>query len=254
VRDLKAGVDTRLTLAAPDGSMWADLGVPTWFPTGDRLVHRAGNIERFSLVERRADVASEAKVLTSGFLGRILPDGRTLIYVKDERGAGRLWSAMVSPHGAVDDKPLLSGTHQPNVRSFDVSSDGRLLSYVVAQPNRRADIYLLALDDLTARRLVHEGGSRPRFARGALFFTSGGDDERGQPVGRLMRVTLQSTSGSSLGPATEILREKPGGPSLTTYDVTSDGERFLMWKPIPASPGEGRRLVFVQNALQALAR
>ena len=145
---------------------------------------------------------------------------------------------------------------QPDVRNFDVSSDGRLLAYVVLQPNRRGDIYLTALDDLRARHLVHEGDSRPRFAHdnGQLFFLSGGEDEQGQRRGRLMRVAVKSGSGIAVGPVGEVLRETSGGPLLLTYDVAPDGERFLMWKPMPASPDAGRRVVFVQNALQALRR
>jgi len=256
VRDLQSGVDTRLTLAAPDAGTWADAGAPTWFPDGHRLIHRTGNIERMSLVERRADTAGEGRVLTSGSLGRILPDGRTLIYVQDERGAGRLRSASISPDGTVADTPLLPGGDQPNVRDFDVSPDGRLLAYAAQQPSRRGDIYLIALHDVTARRLVQEGGNRPRFARDGsqLFFVSGGEGEQGQPRGRLMRVAVTSGASIALAAADEILREVPGGPLITTYDVAPDGDRFLMWKPAARSPDAGGRLVFVQNALQALQR
>lgn len=254
VRDLKVGVDTRLTITPPSSGMWADIGVPTWFPGGDRLVHRMGNVENFKLLERRADVAGDARVLAAGFLGRLLPDGRTLIYLHDERGRGLLRVAAIAADGTTEGKPLFQVDHQTNVRDFDVSSDGRLLAYVLVQPDGRGDIYLVDLRDLTAQRLVHEGGMRPRFSGDGreLFFTAGARDEQGQREGRLMRVAVTSASTVTVGPANQVLRDVPNGFLLSTYDVAPEGDRFLMWKPVPPAPGERQRLVFVQNALSAV--
>jgi Tol biopolymer transport system component len=255
VRDLRVGVDTRLTTGAT-GGMWAEAGMPTWFPGGDRLVHRTGGVENLKLVEQRADVTGDARELTPGAMGRILSDGKTLIYVRDERGRGRMRMSVITSDVTREDRPLFPDGHQANVRDFDISSDGRLVAYEAIQPNKRADIYLSALRDVNAQRLVREGGVRPRFSRDGseLFFAAGGEDERGQRRGRLMRVPVTVGSSIALGPPSEILREVPNGPRLTTYDVAPRGDRFLMWKPVPASPDERPRLVFVQNALSVVRR
>ena len=248
-RDLQLGVDTRLTGPAADAGMWADIGVPTWFPAGDRLLHRIGGVENLKLVERRADAAGEAAVLTSGDVGRVLPDGRTLIFLRDERGRRRLRSATIGATGVVEDKALFATESQPIVRDFDVSRSGRLVAYVVVQPDRRGDIYLVDLSDVRAQRLVHEGGNRPRFAGDSQLFFATGTPEEDKPGGRLMRVSLNAGSSISIGAATEVFRETPDGPRLMTYDVTPDGDRLLMWKPVQ-SPGAQPRFVLIQNALK----
>ena len=255
VRDLQTGVDTRLTLASPDAGTWADAGAPVWIPGGNRLIHRTGNIERMNLVERRADVASDGRVLTSGFIGRVLPDTKTLVYVEDERGMGRLRSATITAEGVVNSRPIFTGDSQPNVREFDLSPDGRLIAYSAQQANRRGDIYLAALADMSARRLVHEGGARPRFAgNGELFFLSGGEDESGQPRGKLMRVAVEFGTSIVVSAPTDVLREVSNGPVMGSYDVAPGGDRFLMWKPTSDPQRAGSRLIFVQNALGALRR
>src|SRR5690606_33540085 len=115
-------------------------------------------------------------------------------------------------------------------------------------------VYVASLKDLPVRHLVSEGAVRPRFAREGreLFFLSGTQDDRGQPRGRLMSVTVTSGPSIAVGAPVEILRETPGGPDLTSYDVAPDGSRFLMWMTAPVAPEDRSRLIFVQNALAAL--
>jgi dipeptidyl aminopeptidase/acylaminoacyl peptidase len=194
--------------------------------------------------------------LTSGFQARVLPDGRTLVYVRDDRGVGRMRRAAITADGTIDDTPLFEGEHQPNVRDFDISSDGRLLAYAAVGPNRRLEIYLTALVDVRAQRLVHEGGNLPRFSRDGshLFYMTGVQDESGQPRGRLMRVAVTSASTIALGAPTEFLREVPNGPLFSTYDVAPAGDRVLMWKLAPAAADDRQRVVLVQNALSMLRR
>jgi len=249
VRDLQVGLDTRLTVPAADAGTWADIGNPTWFPAGDRLLHRVGEVENFRLVERRADAAGDATVVTSGAAGRVLPDGRTLIYVRDERGRGRLRTAKLGTSGIAGDAALLTTEPQPVVRDFDVSRSGRFLAYVAVQPDGRGDIYLVDLSDIRAQRLVQEGGNRPRFAGDTQLFFATGAPEEDKPGGRIMRVSLTAGSSISVGAASEVFRETPGGPRLMTYDVTPEGDRLLMWKPV-SSPGGQARLVLVQNGLK----
>jgi eukaryotic-like serine/threonine-protein kinase len=255
VRDLATGVDTRVTPPQADPSMWGEIGPPTWFPAGDRLLNRQGSVESSSLVERRADSAGDVRVITTGFSGRVLDDGRTLVYLRDERGRIRLRMATIAPDGVRDDKPLFEGDAAPHVRDFDVSPGGRLIAYLVEQPGGRGDIYVSALDDLRAQRIVQEGGSRPRFsAQGDLFYLAG-TVEAGRQFGRLMHVAIASGSSSlSIGPATEVFREESGGRVLQSYDVAPDGKRLFLWKRAAAEPAERQRLVLVQNSLAGIRR
>ena len=256
VRDLETGVDTRLTLGSQEATMWGIVGLPTWFPDGQRLVHRAGRIEGTNLVERRADIAGPARVLAPGVAGRILPDGRTLIFVHDDRGTQRLARAAIGPDGrAGTGEPLFEGAAASNTSDFDVSGDGRLVAFMVRRSNQRTDLLVAPLATPAEQYLVQEGASRPRFTPDGrhLFFIRGAVDAQGQPQGQLVRVSIASAPAILIGPPVVVSRDRPGGPRLGTYD-SSDGRRFLMWKPVPSRAGEEQRLILVENGLPAARR
>jgi hypothetical protein len=44
-----------------------------------------------------------------------------------------------------------------------------------------------------------------------------------------------------------VLIDRPGGPSLGSYDISPDGTRLLAFKPVAPRPEEGRRLVLVER-------
>jgi serine/threonine-protein kinase len=251
VRDLETGVDTRLSIGTAS-TAWGDIGVPTWTPDGQRLIHRTGRVEGASLVERRADIAGAARPLTPGMLGRLLPDGRTLIYARDERGAGRLQRATIGDDGTL-------GPSQPvfpdalNIGEFDISDDGRLIAFVARQPDSRSDVFLAELANPREQWLVQEGGTRPRFTRGGgqLFLARGSADAAGRPQGQLVRVSISTSPKIAIGAPVVVLRDQVDGARIGSYDVSSDGRRFLMWKPVAPRPDEGQRLVLIQNALVA---
>jgi serine/threonine-protein kinase len=249
VRNLETGVDTRLSIGTAS-TTWGDIGVPTWTPDGQRLIHRTGRVEGASLVERRADIAGASRPLTSGMLGRLLPDGRTLIYARDERGAGRLQRATIGADGSLGpSEPLFPDAL--NVREFDISEDGRLIAFVVRQPNSRLDVFLAELANPREQWLVQEGSNRPRFTRGGkqLFFARGAADAAGRPQGQLVRVSLATSPKISIGAPAVVLRDNADGPRIGSYDVSPDGQRFLLWKPVPPKPDEGQRLVLIQHAI-----
>jgi hypothetical protein len=252
VRDLTTGADTRLVIGPSASSMWEDTGSPTWSPDGHRIIHRTGRVESNNLIERRADVAGAGRTLTQGFLGRLMPDGRTLIYSRDVRGAGVIEQTAIGSNGRVEPgRPLFPDDPQPNARDFELSSDGRLIAYVVVQANRRNDVFLARIASPADRWLIQEGGNRPRFTSEGreLFFVRGARNAQGLPQGELVKVSVGSGPAMAIGVPAVVLRDAPGGPRLSTYDVSPDGRRVLMWKPVPVAPGQGERFVLVLNGL-----
>jgi Tol biopolymer transport system component len=257
VRDLETGVTTRLNVAGQDETMWGSIGQPTWFPDGLRLLHRMGRIEGTNLVERRADIAGPARVVTPGMHARVLADGRTLVVARDDRGTARLARATIAADGTAGaGTPLFTRDPPPDTGAFDVSADGRLIAYMVRQPNERNDVFLASLAAPDEQYLVQEGGGRPRFTRdgSSLLFVRGAGDASGRPQGELVRVPVAPGPPISIGAPVVVFRDSPGSPRLGTFDTSADGRRFLMWKPVPPRPGEGQRLVLVQHALAAAGR
>ena len=258
VRDLEAGADTRLTFnkAADTGGTWAETRYPAWWPSGDRIVHATGGVESSELVIRRADVAGEAHELTPGKIARVSSDGRTLVYRLDDRGRGRLRHAPLLPDGTVGaTQPVFRDENEPNLTDFDVSRDGRLLAYTARQADGRTNVYLTEYPNPSASLLVTDGGSRPRFSRDSreLFFLKGMRDARGQPQGVFMSAAVTSGPTVKIGGPVRLFEENStAGPSIQGFDVGPDGRRFIMTKPVAPAPGEGTRLVLVQNWLAGM--
>ncbi len=254
VRDLQTGADTRLSTSAPT-STWGDVGLPTWSPDGQRVIHRTGRVEGAALVDRRADIAGTARTLTSGMLGRLLSDGRTLIYTRDERGAGRLERVALSTDGRVGPaQGLFPPEGVPNVSDFDISADGRLIAFVVRRQGLRGDVFLAEIANPRDQWLVQESAMRPRFTRlgDHLYFIRGGADAQGRPQGQLVRVPIATSPRISIGPAQVVLNDREDGPRIASYDVAPDGRRFLMYKPAAPRVDETQRLVLLQQSVAAV--
>jgi hypothetical protein len=55
--------------------------------------------------------------------------------------------------------------------------------------------------------------------------------------------------------AAELFQQnETDGPQIHAFEVSPDGKRFLMTKPVVQSPGDESRLVLMQNWTAALKR
>ena len=248
VRDLQTGTDTRLSTSAPT-STWGDVGLPTWSADGRRVIHRTGRVEGAVLVERRADIAGTARTLLPGMLGRLLSDGRTLIYTRDERGAGRVARVPLDTDGRVgSSQALFPEGSVPNVGDFDISADGRWIAFVARQQALQGNVFIAEIANPREQWLVQESGNRPRFTRAGthLFFVRGVADAQGRPQGQLVRMPIATSPRISIGPPQVVFHDSVDGPRIASYDVAPDGRRFLMYKPVAPRVDERQRLVLVQ--------
>jgi tRNA A-37 threonylcarbamoyl transferase component Bud32/dipeptidyl aminopeptidase/acylaminoacyl peptidase len=250
VRDLETGIDTPLAPAEPRSS-WGDVSAPTWSPDGLRIVHRMGRVGSPDLVDRRSDVAGTARTLTTGEVGRLLPDGRTFIFTRN----GRLHRTTLDPDGRVGEAQPLFPPDVPATADFDLNADGRLIAYSGVLQGGRANVYVAAIADPREQWLVQEGARRPRFSYDGrhVYFTRGSADQQGRPRGELVRRTIATTPQITFGPPEILLQDAPGTFVLTSYDVAPDG-RLLMFKPEPTRGADRERLLLVQNASEVPSR
>ncbi len=114
-------------------------------------------------------------------------------------------------------------------RNGIVSPDGRWLAYE-ANDSGRFEISVRPFPDVNSGhwQVSTAGGTRPLWARNGqeLFYAS--------PTGALMRVGVERASSWAATRPTLLVKEGyftiPGGSPGRTYDISPDGQRFLMIK------------------------
>jgi serine/threonine-protein kinase len=260
VRDLVTGADTRLTARPMDGRRPTAglISDPSWFPSGDRILLASGEVEAGHLVVQRADDASPAREFAAGLtVGRIAGDGRALAGIQDDRGRFRLMYAPVSVDGVVGKAQRVFQDDDPIVDDYDVSFDGTLVVYAVRQVSGQHGVFLAHFPTGRDARQVAEDAERPRFSRDGreVFYLKTVAGAGGPPSRALMSRAVTAKPEVALGAAatvfggeTAALMAPPG------YNVAPDGRRFFTLKSVPPAPGEGRRLLWIQNWLAAIKR
>ena len=131
-------------------------------------------------------------------------------------------------------------------RSAAFSPNGRWIAYeelAHGQPN----VYLIAANGTGARRQVSvEGGEQPRWTRGGREIAY----RRGTAV---MVVPMEPVTGE-IGTPTELFRkgqpDRLGGGRTLAYDVSADGNRFLL--VVPEQKAGAQPVVVVLNWLEEL--
>ncbi len=222
VLDLTRGARTRVTV---EGTVnrW-----PVWAPDGEQVVFCStrGN-ETMGLFDKRADGSGEAHLLLSPHevggeyavpVSWSHDGGALAFYLGTLAGPRNLW--FVSRDGAR--REVLATPFDD--RSPAVSPDGQRLAYV-SDESGKDEVYVVGAEERGTRMTVSSnGGTEPVWARdgGTLFYRSGDD---------LLATTFDSGTGQ-LGAPDEVLRGRAdllrtpqGNPN---YDVSPDGERFLM--------------------------
>jgi eukaryotic-like serine/threonine-protein kinase len=268
---------------------------PVWTPDGQRVLFRSLRAGPANLFWQAADGTGAVERLTESqnaqFSGAFSPDGTRLVFREETTatgedllvlalegrrrrqppspgvgppplaGLGELQRGLAEPsaqaggpgRGATSDvQPLVHTTF--NERNGEISPDGRWLAYE-SDESGREEIYVRPFPDTDSGRwqVSTGGGTRPLWARSSkeLFYLG--------PSAAMMSASVEGGSTFRAGNPTRLF-EGPYFMSANaagrTYDVSPDGQRFLMIK-VGGASGETAAptsIVVVEHWFEELKR
>jgi Tol biopolymer transport system component len=210
---------------------------PQWSPDGRRLIHTVfDTVSGFNVpASRNSDGTGEEEIVRvvvgDGWTSDWSPDGRHLAVYGGGDGGSNV--SVVD----LDSARTMHTVKQTAavVRNARFSPDGRWLAYQ-SNETGRMQIYVVAYPGLGERRPVStDGGTEPawRMRGGELYYRNGAS---------MMVVSIRTSPTLQVGTPRELF----SGPFLEdvygdrSFDVTADGERFLMFEANPAAAPELR--------------
>jgi serine/threonine protein kinase/Tol biopolymer transport system component len=226
--------------------------VPVWTADG-RLLFSSNRDGTANLFWQAVDATGAAERLTRSpneqFATSTSPDGAFAVF-SDATTRDLMMLALNGDRGV---RPLVQSRFIEE--NGEISADGRWLAYESNQSGQ-PEIYVRPFPDVGSglSQVSAEGGTRPLWARSGreLFYVG--------LTGALMSVPFQPGSGEAAGTPTKVLE---GGQYFVgsaqnthrTYDVSLDGQRFLMLKEAAADQGDARPpIIVVQNWHEELKR
>jgi Tol biopolymer transport system component len=220
IYDLRNGGARRFTFDPAADS------VPVWSPDSGRLFFASNRLNDFNnLYVKNSDGAQDEKALTQGKVDKFpndwSRDGKSVLYTQDTN----LW-LMTLP----DLKSSLFLKAPSVLRNGQFSPDGKWVAYA-SNETGKWQIYVTSFPDARGKWQVStEGGEQPRW-RGdgkELFYLSAD--------GKMMAVPVATGVKFENGTSVALFRATPRQPipifDLFVYDVSRDGQRFLIITPV----------------------
>ena len=220
---------------------------PLWTPDGKRITFKGpGN----SLLWEPADGSGSAEALTTSELSAFnnipsswSPDGQVLAFTENTASTREIWMLPLK-----DRKPRRFARSERVETAPTFSPDGHSLAYASDESGRN-EIYVRPYPGPGGKwQISNEGGTEPVWnPKGReLFFRNGN---------RMMAVETTTQPTFSAGKP-KLLFEGPYVPtprSLPDYDVSPDGQRFLMLKTTEQTP-QSAQINVVLNWFEELKR
>ena len=225
LHDVARGFNTRVTADPAAFDNW-----PAWSPSGDALVFssirgHSANVYRLDL-----DGASTEKEIHLAEVGEYVcdwsPDDRWIACLRFNpvTDSGVIW--FLGTGGEEKSFPFFDARFEHDSPQF--SPDGKWIAYVSNDSGRR-EVYVAPFPGPgQKRRISNQGGDQPRWRKDGkeLFFISADD--------RLMAVEISSEAPSRTGAPQPLFALVPNrhGDFPSDYDVSNDGQRFLVRKTV----------------------
>ena len=242
VHDIERGGATRITFN-PAGDLEA-----TWTPSGQQITYasfRGGFTEIFSA---SADGSGNEIQLTdepvAEYAPNWSPDGKYLIYHTrgDPNTQRNLWYREIEPGGGTSD-PVIFVQTRFNERVATFSPDGRLVAYCSDQSGQY-EVYVRPFPQGgRVTKVSVNGGNQPRWGKNGkeLLYVEGST---------LMSVPVSDSGGFSAGlprPLFDNAGLLAGAGLKPQYDVTDDGQKFVLVERVGDETAKPRSIHVVQN-------
>jgi serine/threonine-protein kinase len=239
---------TRLTLAPGID------GIGVWTPDGRRVIFSSDRTGVRNLFWQAADGTGAVERLTESldtqYPSAVSPDGRRLIFTEEApRTADDVM--MMELDGTRRVTPLVQSPF--NERNGSVSPDGHWLAYE-ANDSGRVEVYVRPFPDVSSGhwQVSTDGGTRPIWTR------SGQELVYASSTGALMRVNVARGPSWAATTPTQVVKEGyytiPQWWGLS-YDISADGQRFLMLKEGGADGTSApASIIVVQHWVEELKR
>ena len=201
-------------------------GFPEWTPDGNRIVFSSDRAGSMNLYWKPADGTGEPERLTHSqdaqFVQAWTHDGKQLVLHKIDPTTSRdLYILALAVEQSAE--PLLKTSF--NESAADISPDDKWIAYA-SNESGRDEVYVRPFPDVDSGKwqISTDGGRVPAWSPDGreLFYNSGE---------RMMRVSVQTEPDFAAG-IPELLFEGRYyyGNNVRGYDISPDGQRFLMIK------------------------
>jgi len=213
--DLQTESAKRLTFDPSIDSM------PVWSPDSSRMVFASNREAKFDLYLKDVNGAQEEKIVAQDGPDRFpsdwSPDGKSVIY---ERGSD-LWILSLP-----DLKMTPFSKASATLKNARFSPDGRWVAYG-SNESGRWEIYVTSFPDAHGKwQISNGGGDQPKWRSDGreLFYIT--------PDGKIMAAPVTVGANFDAGTVSVLFQANPREMVATseqvTYDVSKDGERFLI--------------------------
>jgi eukaryotic-like serine/threonine-protein kinase len=240
--DVSRGTLTRLTFQG-DNNL-----VPFWTPDGRRIAFTSNKEGPRNLFWQLADGSGGLERLTTSesvqLPGSWSPGGELLAFTEVNLTTGYdIWVLRLSDRKA---QPLLQTQFNESTPQF--SPDGRWLAYVSDESGRK-EIYVQPYPGPGGKwQISAEGGVEPLWNRNGreLFYRSGK---------KMMAVEISTKPSFSAGTPKMLFEgvyQLLAAISTPNYDVSPDGQRFLMLKPVESAQAAPTQINVVLNWFEEL--
>ncbi|MEP6707320.1 MAG: protein kinase [Pyrinomonadaceae bacterium] len=194
-----------------------------WSPDGSRIVFASNRKGNFDLYQKATSVVGSEELLLESnankFASSFSPDGRFLLHsTADPKAKLDLWVLPLEG----DRKPFPYLTTEFAETAGQFSPNGRWIAYSSDESGRN-EIYVAPFPSPVGKRQISTaGGSAPKWrGDGKEIFYRAAEN-------KLMAVEVNGEGASlEVGAVWALFEARPGGPG-NVYDVTADGQRFLV--------------------------